>query len=101
MSTRADRWREARARALARRPWLRLDRVRVTERAKGAGWEVVIEGMHLHPVVSPPAVTVGGVAAERLTFAPDGRTLRAVLTRRPSSLHVVVDYGFVRAELRA
>lgn len=95
-----ESWRERHRRAASRKPWIRLDRAQVNPLAEGRGYEVVIEGFNLHPVISPPRVTVGGVLVERLKFQKDGRAVRGVLPRKPPSHLVVVDYGFARAELK-
>jgi len=81
--------------------WLRLDQCSVDSKSgeKGRGYPVTIEGVNLRGAISPPAVTVGGRRVHNLEFAPDGRTIRGVVDEPPESEHVVVDYGFARAEL--
>lgn len=100
MPMRRESWYEKHRRAAQRKAWIRLDRVRVEPLGPGRGYAVVIEGVNLYPVISPPHVTVGGVLLERLEFQKDGRTLRGVLPRKPPSHRVVVDYGFARAQLQ-
>lgn len=100
MPMRRESWQEKHRRAVSRKPWIRLERVRVKHLGPRGGYEVVIEGVNLHPAISPPRVTVGGVPLEHPEFQRDGRSIRGVLPKKPTSGRVVVDYGFARAELK-
>lgn len=98
MATRAERWNQRRSMAAKRRPRIRVDGCDV--KAVGKVYEVTVRGFSLYPVISPPAITVGGVRLEQVRFEKDGTAVHGILRREPASRHVVVDYGFVRAELR-
>jgi hypothetical protein len=101
MLKREQAWRERQKRIAARSPQVRIDRCTIRALDRAEGYEVIIDGFNLHQAISPPRVTVGGVPADSLGFARDGKQLRVRLKRKPAGDRVEVDYGFARAEGRA
>jgi hypothetical protein len=97
-SNRQRAWDERQRRAAERRPRIRVESCEVRPLATGEGYAATITGFNLHGVISPPRITVGGVALQRMRFETDGRTVRGVLAGEPDGDTVVIDYGFARAE---
>ena len=97
-SNRERAWRERQRRAAERRPRIRVDSCEVRPLTTGEGYAVTITGFNLHGAISPPMITIGGIALQHLQFEPDGRTVRGTLAREPDGNAVVVDYGFARAD---
>ncbi|HJQ33113.1 MAG TPA: hypothetical protein VJ866_13075 [Pyrinomonadaceae bacterium] len=100
MLTRAKNWLDAQKRLAERKHVIRLDSCAVEPLGEKRGYNAVIEGFNLHPAISPPRVTVGGVLLEEMQFQADGRRIRGVLRQKPRSGRVMVDYGFARATLK-
>lgn len=101
MLKREQAWRERQKRIAARRPQVRIDRCTIQALDRGEGYAAIIEGFNLRQAISPPRVTVGGVPADSLSYARDGKQLRVLLKQKPDGDRVEVDYGFARAEGRA
>jgi hypothetical protein len=98
MSNHRSRWHEKRRRQIERQPWIRLDDVEVESDPKGDGYRVMIKGFNLRPAIVPPMITVGDERLTDVEFDPDGRQIVGHLKECPTSLTVVVDMGFARAE---
>ena len=83
-----------------RRPWVRLDDYVVKKTSDSSErYEVKITGVNLRSAISPPTITVGGQQLRDVRFAPDGRSVTGMVQKIPEVEEVVVDYGFMRAEL--
>ena len=100
MLTRAKNWHERQKRLVERKLMIRLDSCTVEPLGEKRGYNAVIEGFNLHPAISPPRVTVGGVLLEDMQFEAKGRRIRGVLRKKPRSERVVVDYRFAQAKLK-
>jgi hypothetical protein len=92
-------WKRLQQTAASRVPELALRRGGVVVGFAPLGYRIVVEGEKIHPALSPPYATVGGVTVVELQYAADGRVLRGRLPHRPPSTHFVLDYGFARVEL--
>lgn len=93
-----DDWRRRQKELAAKQPALAVDSGTVTIGGPPLGHEVEVTGRDLHPALSPPEVTVGGVEVTDLQFSADGTSLRGRLRTPPPDARFVIDYGFARAE---
>jgi len=100
MTSRKENWLARRREITARKPWLRIDRVRIRPLWWRKGYAVAIHGIHLHAGSSPYLITVGDVAMARVRFHPEGRVLYGYLSDKPASNLVIVDLGFARDEVQ-
>jgi hypothetical protein len=93
----ARKWEERQKLLASREPRVRVDRCVVKE-GKKRSYDVVIEGFGLLPAITPPHITVGGVALEQARFEQGGRRVTGVLRDPPKDDQVIVDLGYARAE---
>src|SRR3954454_19427957 len=94
-----DTRKEAPAKPVGRRPWIRVDRASITRRDdKDQPYHARIMGHNLFGSIAHQITTVGALPLENVRFIADGKAIEGTLSREPESSGVVVDYDVTRSE---